>query len=236
MRRNVLSVLMAGAATALLAGAAQAEGNNFYVGGSVGLNFLEDADSVSNTVAGGLRRVEEDFDTGAVISGFVGYSWDLAERGAVRLEGELSYRTNDTDSLVFNTAPQNVVSDDNESLSGFVNAYYDFTQFSDRFHPYLGAGIGFTHIDKNVVYGGGANINDEDTVFAYQFIAGVTYKATDQFDIFVEGRYLGTEDPDLDRFGGPGPAGAGGLGGALTTTQESEYESISASIGVRYRF
>lgn len=231
MGRNVLRVLMAGAATALLAGAAQADGhNNFYIGGSVGLNYLFDADSDSVTAAGGGRFVDEEFDAGPVISGFIGYSWDLAERGAVRLEGELAYRTNDVDSLSFNGNNQAILAGQTDSFSGLVNVYYDITQYSEKWHPYIGGGIGFAHVSKDVVYGaGGANIVDEDTVFAYQFIAGVTYKASDKFDVFVEGKYLGTDDPDLDRTGG-------GPGGVLTTTQESEYESLSASIGVRYKF
>ena len=44
---------------------------------------------------------------------------------------------------------------------------------------------------------GGSRISKSDQVFAYQGIAGVSYKIDDQLGLFTEYRYVGTADRDL---------------------------------------
>lgn len=70
-----------------------------------------------------------------------------------------------------------------KNLGGFANAYYDFNN-AGSFQPYLGGGVGFQQVDinyspSNVVIGVG-----KKTVFAYQLMAGATYKISPGLELF----------------------------------------------------
>ena len=78
-------------------------------------------------------------------------------------------------------------------------------------------------------YAPGANINDDDNVFGYQFMVGSSLLLTENFDLFVEYRRTYADDLELDRRGG-------GPGGLAVTKQETDYESDAFLAGVRFRF
>ena len=80
-----------------------------------------------------------------------------------------------------------------------LNGYYDFTN-SSNFTPYVSAGLGFSKIeanDYNIIGSGEPDLNDDDTVFAYQVGAGVGYAVNAQFTIDVKYRYFAAEDAKL---------------------------------------
>lgn len=73
-------------------------------------------------------------------------------------------------------------------IAGFVNAYYDFNA-GGKFQPYLGGGIGlqqtrFDYRPSNIDVGQG-----KETNFAWQLMAGATYKLSPKFEVFGQYNY-----------------------------------------------
>ena len=74
------------------------------------------------------------------------------------------------------------------------NAYYDF-KLEAKFNPYLGLGLGIAEVEADT-FGVDAIpdvLDDHDSVFAYQFIAGVSFSALPDLDIFAEYRHMATD-------------------------------------------
>ena len=195
--------------------------SGWYTGFNLGLNFQEDQQSI-----GPSRAVDLDFDTGLLISGQLGYKFPGSNFGRFRAEAELSHRENDVDEIVFNGAEQNGRGEE-EVLAGLMNLYYDLNGLSDRIKPFVGVGIGFANIDAEVSYAN-AFIDDDDTTFAYQFVVGAEYLLSSRISVVGDARFFALDDPELTRFGGPAPVDFVDL--------NSEYDSFSASVGLRYNF
>lgn len=73
-------------------------------------------------------------------------------------------------------------------IAGFVNAYYDLNA-GGNFQPYVGGGIGvqqtkFDYRPSNIDVGQG-----KDTNFAWQLMAGATYKLGPKFELFGQYNY-----------------------------------------------
>ncbi len=73
-------------------------------------------------------------------------------------------------------------------IAGFVNAYYDFNA-GGKFQPYVGGGIGvqqtkFNYQPSNIDVGQG-----KETNFAWQLMAGATYKLGPKFELFGQYNY-----------------------------------------------
>lgn len=184
--------------------AAQAQESN-YISIFGGLNSLDDTSISSPT-----GSIGSDFDDGFGVGVAIG-RW-LDARQHWRAEVELSYRENDIDRLGAGRGRGEV-----NSLAYMVNGYYDFRP-GEQVQPYVGAGVGIADIDAENIGVGGSRLDDNDSVFAYQFIGGVGYQLTNTVDLFGELRYLASDDPEFD-------------GG-----RELEYESANVLAGLRYRF
>ena len=154
-----------------------------YFSGNIGAAFLTDSDISGGGVDGELR-----FDTGFVVAGAVGTSID-----SFRIEGEVSYQSNDTDEVKIDGLGSGDIDGDVTALSLLLNGYYDFNNGS-AITPYLTAGIGYSNVEIDL-----DDLGDEnDGVFAYQFGAGFGFAATDNVTIDAKYRYFATEDPDFD--------------------------------------
>jgi opacity protein-like surface antigen len=161
-----------------------------------------------------------EFDTGYNISGQVGHRFP----GGFRIEGEFNYNRSgvkrhsgvavggtDIDAVdasvltrgatVGSTVGAVVDSGigKQESYGVFANAYYDFNS-GGSFQPYLGAGIGgqrvkFDYRPSDIDVGQG-----KDTNFAWQLMAGATYKIGPGMEIFGQYNYrdAGTTKMRLD--------------------------------------
>jgi opacity protein-like surface antigen len=80
------------------------------------------------------------------------------------------------------------------ALSNVPKGFFDIEN-DTAFRPFLGVGLGFTNIEKNGVTAGGTTWNDrDDTVFAYQFIIGLAFAATERINMELGYRYFGTDD------------------------------------------
>ncbi len=149
------------------------------------------------------------FDTGYNISGQVGHRF----AGGFRVEGEFNYNRagvkrhrgvtvggTDIDAIDASVltrgatagATVGTVVDSGigkqESYGVFLNGFYDFNS-GGSFQPYLGGGIGgqrvkFDYRPSNVDVGQGS-----DTNFAWQLMAGATYKIGPGMEIFGQYNY-----------------------------------------------
>jgi opacity protein-like surface antigen len=161
-----------------------------------------------------------EFDTGYNISGQIGHRF----AGGFRIEGEFTYNRSgvkthrgvtvgggDIDAVdasvltrgasVGSTVGTVVDSGigKQQSYGAFANAYYDFNS-GGSFQPYVGAGIGaqrvkFDYRPSDIDVGQGS-----DTNFAWQLMAGATYKIGPGLEIFGQYNYrdAGTTKMELD--------------------------------------
>jgi|GEM_PF-6100823 len=164
-------------------------------------------------------------------AGSIGYQFDANSAGTFRIEGEYLVSDNDVTSVNFNN---NVFSGANvagslETQSVFVNAIQSFG--SGAVQPYVGAGIGYTRVESDAAYNPtlSAVIDDSDSTFSYQLLAGLDIPFSERFTGFVEYRYVDVGNVDLNRVGG-------GPGGVATTSQSGDINVEAFGVGLRYQF
>jgi len=174
------------AALAVVAQVASAQGDSWYFAGNVGASFPNDVDS-----SGPGLSVTTELDTGFLVSGALGRSF-----GNLRADGEVFYNINDVSTL--SALGLSIgASGDVSTLGLMVNGYYDFAT-GTKWKPYLGAGIGAANVSINDLSAAGVPVaDDDDTVFAYQFKAGVGYEFSPQVDGMLGYRFFGTDDGDF---------------------------------------
>lgn len=207
--------------------AAAEENSRWYIGGALGLNSLADTDNTaadpgtpaapgpvcgllnpllplpqplcnllggSDGVAGTNSAVSTSFSTGLALSGTVGYLWDDHWRPEV----SFSYLNSEVDSVSANGVAVAGATGKATSLNVMANAWYDFLAPGNAWRPYAGIGIGFNNIsEKNVGIAGGTFADGSDTVLAYQFGAGVSYKFSDRVSLSADYRYVTGQDASI---------------------------------------
>ena len=150
---------------------------NFYIKSFDGLNWLRQTNE---------EDVEANYKVGYVGSLALGYRPNLEMLTSVELE--IAGRKNDLNYLIargFGVVP---VKGHVESLSLFVNSYYELFTCS-VFTPYVGVGLGYTwlhatfHDDFFQVQGNSDGISG-------QFIGGVKTSITDNVELGLEYRYF----------------------------------------------
>lgn len=156
---------------------------NFYFsgfGGWTDLDNLEDRSGSRSFLA----------DDGSAI-GFA-----LGRRNGRNLRTEVEFTARSNDILNFsNNLTLTGVNGEANAYSGMANAYWEFINVKSRyFKPYIGAGVGFAIIDHDLFGPTGQSIipagGDKDTSFAFQWMAGVNYKAYRNVDVFAEYRFF----------------------------------------------
>jgi outer membrane protein OmpA-like peptidoglycan-associated protein/opacity protein-like surface antigen len=205
MRKLVIGMAMA--STALTAPAMAREGQ-WYIQGDAGVMIVEDADFDINGVA---NNAKVDFDTGYDVGGLVGYDF-----GSFRLEAETSYRRAGIDGA---TAGSQGLAVDRVGgvtrrvtgsfpgegrvnvLSFMLNGLLDFGK-DDGMQAFAGGGVGIARVsldgtlDRQNPAGTGF-INDSDTGFAWQAIAGVRAPISKSWDIGLKYRFFNAPNVNL---------------------------------------
>lgn len=131
---------------------------------------------------------------------------------------EVAYQENEVKSTKFSdgsgsvTLNRDLLKIDVSTISVLSNIYLDFKN-SSNFTPYVGGGIGFTHIEYDTDF-----VDREDNVFAYQAGLGVDYAISNQVALGINYRYMGTADAKYS--------------GNVTST----FGSNNIYIGMRYTF
>jgi OmpA-OmpF porin, OOP family len=228
MRKSLL-LLTSALAVSMAAGSAQA-GTGWYVGLSGGANWVEDTDPApiagSAYPFGGSVNETAEFDTGWIVTGALGYSW----ASNWRVEFELGYRSNEGD-FIRNSAPGVVGADTGDveitQFTQFLNVMYDFP-ITDRIDFSVGAGIGGNLIsyDNNNLWAGHTNapagLNyDDDYVLAGQLIAQVNYAVNNRLDLYVDYRYMVSDEPEF-------------ISDTVNRGFEIESDNHAVMIGLRY--
>lgn len=193
-----------------------------YIEGNVGASFVSDSDFDGN-IAGTPFSGKSEFDNTWVVGGALGYRFTRN----IRAEFNLSYRNADIDSATFDGVGTVEGAGDVSALTGMVNVYYDFATGS-KFRPYIGAGLGFARIELDSDANAAMVSNDSDTVFAWNLMAGIAYAVSDNAEITLGYRYLGSQDVSLD-------VSVPALGGA-TGSMDAEFDTHEVLIGLRYTF
>ena len=103
---------------------------------------------------------------------------------------------------------------DVKTLSLMANGFLDLMPNS-QISPFFGGGIGIANVEADLDYPGLGS--EDDTVFAYQVAAGVSFAASENVNIDVQYRFFGTSDPEFGMI-------------------EAEYQTHNAMIGMRFGF
>ena len=212
----------------------------WYAAFDAGTVFLEDSSSTATDPLGSVS-FDTKFDTGYGVHGAIGHSW-----GEFRLEGEVSYRTNDLDTFdITNVTLAGIgslsdvgngdFSGDVSALGFMANAWYDFNTGSP-WKPFVGGGLGLARISINDVSITSLTLlgvpiplaspvplaDDDDWVFAYQVGAGLGFEVTPTTTISLGYRFFGSADPDFTDLAG--------------IPFDAEYRSHNIEIGLRISF
>ena len=215
-----LAIVLSCCALTLSATAASAAG--VYISGKLGVTVTPTL-TASGADGWGTWADDISFDTGLAINGAIGYDFDT-----FRAEVEVGYQKNDFDSSEnYNngiyTGTTSFVNGDLTSNSLFANGYYDFKNNSPLV-PYLGAGIGYANVELNHIRSdaGYGSYSNDDSVFAYKLMAGVSYAINKNVAIDLSYRYVGAANPSFDE----------GYG----STTDFEFSSHNFLLGARYTF
>lgn len=196
----------------------EADTSGFYGQLSIFGSYLQDLDpGFSTNPDTSVLSFETDSAWGPGGSVAVGYAFG----NGVRLEGEFALRHHEvSSSLNYDDSEYSfsLLSGDIDltSYALMSNLVYDL-QFHPKWQPYLGAGIGAAYIEAGSL---------DDTVFAYQALAGIGYNVTDNGTITLGYRYFATQDPSF------GESFADGTSASLDTS----YKTHNIELGYRHRF
>jgi len=156
-----------------------------YISGFVGVNFPVGSDThLINSIGTDIFR-EEKHDSGITFGGAFGYDFG----NDFRIEEEITYRNNDVDP--FNLPVGLTIK--NTNLSFMTNGYFDI-DLGIPLKPYLGAGIGFSSIEREVTSPSFGTAKDKDTVLAYQLMAGLGFEINPMITITAGYRYFVTSE------------------------------------------
>jgi OmpA-OmpF porin, OOP family len=175
------SKLLLAASTLALACAGHAAAqpaNGWYMGLEGGGNWVSENDTTFSTSLPTSGPAPIEFDTGWTGIATAGYAFP----GNWRVEAEAGYRHNDVDTI---NGIANGAGGELNTTSLMGNVLYDIP-LTERMTVSLGAGAGAVHTE----FDDGVIDQDEDTAFAYQGIAGVSYALSPRTDLTMNYRYL----------------------------------------------
>lgn len=203
MRKLAISLALASTA---LASPALARDNQWYVGVDGGAMIVED---LALDIGALNDAATVDTDKGYDFGGVVGYDF-----GGFRLESEVSYRKADVTG--FNSQSPQIpsgagttlapgstyaVAGNASALSFMVNGLLDFGD-DDGLQGFVGGGVGVARVDVQTVFAAPSFLDDSDTGFAWQALAGIRAPLSDSWDVGLKYRFFNADKVGLvDRLG-----------------------------------
>lgn len=188
---------------------------SWYANFTTSMSFVADSHITETDTTPQSGNVE--FKDGYGISGAIGYRprytnsiWDN-----IRAEVELGVFDNDINSLTVIGGNIGGVAGDVQAQRLMANVFVDLDA-TKQIRPYIGGGIGGARIHLE---------SDEDTVFAYQGMAGIYYTPS-SFPVAEFGigyRYFGTTNPTF-------------IAASTNSLVEMEYDAHSIDLGMRVYF
>jgi opacity protein-like surface antigen len=209
---RMLRVVMAGMIFFVAAGA-QAQGQDpklWYVAAGAGGAWYADQ-KITGGAVGKLST-----DTGFALNGAIGRYLD--DIRVLRLEVEGLYDNADVNNFGGTKAAGTL-----SNIGLMFNFLYDI-QTGSSWIPYLGGGIGYSHVNMdNVTIAGVTVLDGTDNVFAYQFKAGIAYQFNPSMAVTLGYRYYGTDNLSF-----------GGQPGGTVKTEGTRIQN--AELGFRFNF
>lgn len=202
MRKLAIGLALASTA---LATPALARDGQWYAGVEGGAMIVEDQDldvTVGNTTTS--DGITIDHQTGYDFDGIVGYDF-----GMFRAEAEVGYREADpksvragasgvrggTTSTLTSGFTFNPTAGDINALSFMVNGLLDFGE-DDGIQAFVGGGAGVARVNmQNTI--AMTWLDDSDTGFAYQALAGIRAPISDNWDVGLKYRFFNVPKVDL---------------------------------------
>jgi opacity protein-like surface antigen len=199
--------------------------SGWYFSGFGGANWMENT-SFDVDLGAGVAAITNKYDTGFVVGGAFGYDFGQAMGPlGMRLEGELSYRDNDVDTHVLGGVDLAGSAGSTSALAGMANVLFDFNT-GGPFSFYGGGGVGVANVEFDSHSAGGTTVlNDDDTVFAWQAIAGVGFEVSPGWVLDVQYRYFNASDVSLT---------STPVAGSVSSS--TDYESHAVVAGIRWSF
>lgn len=198
-----LAITLALASTALST-PALARDDAWYVGVEGGAMLVEDIDF---DISGTPRAGTVDHRAGYDVDGVIGYDF-----GAFRAEAEVGYRNASVTSYrsavatpvyrgaTLGTTPAGAyeyAGGNTSALSFMVNGLLDFGD-EDVVSGFIGGGVGVARVSSELALNTNGNfLDDSDTVFAWQALAGLRAPISENIDVTLKYRFFNADDVRL---------------------------------------
>jgi len=213
MRSYAIGLILAATA---LSGTANAKDKAWYIGVEAGVGLLQNQDLDISTANGATtvrNSIKQVYFPGFDVGGNIGYDF-----GGFRTEFALNYvrgknrttfvdnappairYTNATGATIVGVPPVGTYQNAGGSASAMtfmVNGLVDFGGKDKGAGGYVGAGAGIARVkmpDSQLRAPGQIFLDDADTSFAWNFLAGVYKPISDHVDIGLKYRYLNVTD------------------------------------------
>lgn len=161
--------------------------SKIYISANLGYAMAQNTDTTIGTSSGAIE-----YEPGFAGAAAVGFGFDYG-----RAEAEISYQRNGLDKVRVSGSGLDA-SGDISNLALLFNGYLELFKIENVVTPYLTAGMGVAMVDISglPVKSGDSYTTDshKDTVFAYQFGAGVGYTVSEKLTIDLKYRYFQTSD------------------------------------------
>ncbi len=213
------TLILAAAAVMLPLNTIAADSSNWFVRPFIGLSQMSDlsADTENLGTADGSSDINLD-------SGFnAGIGWGYRYNDELAVELAWEYRSNDSSV----TLADNTEFPDGNYASNmlFLNGFYYPDVASDRWSPYVGAGLSWIQeIDIDLEQDGTETSLSGDGDIGYQLFAGADYRLDEQWSVGVELRYGSTTGIDLKGEGNNG------------RYKDLDYEPTTLQLGLTYNY
>lgn len=166
----------------------------------------------SETHAGGDFNDTVNFDPGLNIGGTAGMDF-----GTVRLEGEISYKEGNVDTIFDNdTLTRYTNTDVSLNATAFMANMFIDLHNNGPITPYLGGGVGFAILSLDDKFGD-FYTPDEEVVLAYQVGGGLEVALNRQMSLDLGYRYFRTDEANF-------------------ADTKMRFESHNATVGLRVKF
>ena len=208
--RNI-ALALALATTALAGPALARPAQAWYVGIDAGAIQAENQDMRITSTGGVVTQnaLTTKYDTGYDVDGNIGYDF-----GAFRAEFEVGYKNNKTNHINVNTGGLPVLpfaggssvpptgsyqSDGTSRILSFMgNGLLDFGGSGpSSIGGFVGGGVGVARVKQNnyaIQTGGNVFLNDSDTRFAWQLLAGIYKPLTPHVDLGLKYRFFNVQN------------------------------------------
>ena len=153
-------------------------------------------------------------NAGFSADGGIGYDF-----GAIRTELTYGYSAPSVDSIVSRNLSTSFSGGGKVNKNDIMlSAYWDVLPFS-RFTPYIGGGVGYSNLSTPSFNVGSYRTSGHNKgLFGWQAKAGVSYALAYNWDLYAEGTYSGTGNPQFE------------------SINFTSYSDFGAKLGFRYRF